>query len=396
MSHQKQVLPTIFGLRIYPTYSVRYRVNSVKYFGVNKYESKSSLVKSESDFVKEKNLQNNNHGGELSKKSVQKLRNAINWLVASAKKQRIRNVVTGKMFDFRISFVTLVLPFDQGDLSDSKICNMLLNPLLMTLKNRYGLKNYVWKAEAQKNGNIHFHITTDAYLPYDELRYLWNRLIEKKGLMSGYTDKFSRMSKNEYVKYRLNEVSNDSDSIDLVENSELEKIIKAYEFGVNTGWKNPNSTDVKAVRNVKDLAAYLATYMSKKEKNKRKITGRLWSCSHSLSASNKCEIIFEQNQVGEVMRELMQPEIKSIDIKSEPDSLGVCHNFAEIFLYDFKYLIKNFKGLVKDVLVNHLSKIRGGIDLFGSKLDLVSESVVSRIESVVIDSNKSVQLSCNF
>jgi hypothetical protein len=61
-------------------------------------------------------------------------------------------------------------------------------------------------------------------------------------------------------------------------------------FEKKHGHKNPNSTDVHSVRQVENLAAYLAKYLSKNSDDENKIQGKIWGSSYSLSANNKCTL----------------------------------------------------------------------------------------------------------
>lgn len=115
-----------------------------------------------------------------------------------------------------------------------------------------GLRNYIWKAELQKNGNIHFHLLTDFFISYQIVRDTWNNCQSKLGFISS--------------------------------------------FELKHGHRDPNSTDVKAVTSINNLAGYLSKYMLKPtEKTKQqKLTadidlqrkGKVWDCSLNLKLKN--------------------------------------------------------------------------------------------------------------
>lgn len=48
------------------------------------------------------------------------------------------------------------------------------------------LGNYVWRAETQENGNIHFHLIADVFLNKNMLKRLWNNYLEKLGYPRAY------------------------------------------------------------------------------------------------------------------------------------------------------------------------------------------------------------------
>lgn len=159
------------------------------------------------------------YDGLLTVHAKKKLRIAIEILVAIALPKKAFNPTTNREFTFRINFITLTLPAQQGTRTDKEIKSKVLDPWIKKARRRFNLKNYVWRAERQKNGNIHFHITSDCYIPYDQLRDTWNDNLEALGFIT--------------------------------------------EFEKKNGHRHPNSTDVHATRSIKNLAAYLVKYTCK-------------------------------------------------------------------------------------------------------------------------------------
>lgn len=229
----------------------------------------------------EVNLQDTDHEGIMSLKARKRIEIALQWLLYISKPKRVTAADTGKKFTFKINFITLTLPSQQMH-SDEEIKQIVLKNFIDRLSKSHGLQNYIWRAEAQANGNIHFHLTTDIYVHYNEIRRVWNECCELLGYVSEYEKKWRN--------------------------------------------RNPNSTDVHSVKHVKNLASYLSKYISKhreftcigelrqikgevievlygtdmyrqeeaeQKKGKvighvlggrvRRITGRLWMCSRSLS-----------------------------------------------------------------------------------------------------------------
>lgn len=70
-------------------------------------------------------------------------------------------------------FVTLTLPSKQQH-TDAEINRKILQPFLIRLKRDYEIENYFWRAEAQENGNVHYHILVDRYIPKRYLQLTWN------------------------------------------------------------------------------------------------------------------------------------------------------------------------------------------------------------------------------
>lgn len=189
--------------------------------------------------------------GEMTKHARKRLSKALNLLLEISQPKNIINPTTGKRFKFRLAFQTLTLSASQGFIPDSQIKKSLLEPYLRTMR-RKGMKNYVWKSELQRNGNIHFHIITDCFIIHTDIRNTWNNLQSKMGFIS--------------------------------------------EFEKKHGHRDPNSTDVKAVTKEKEALAYLLKYMLK-DKDKtgqqklesepdKQRKGKVWDCSQNLKIKN--------------------------------------------------------------------------------------------------------------
>ena len=94
------------------------------------------------------------------------------------------------------------------------------------------------KAELQERGQVHYHLTVNSFIHWQEIQNKWNKLQHK----AGYLDDFAK--KHRHYK--------------------------------------PNSTDVHSVKNVKDIEAYLVKYICKNQKDKTLLNGKVWGCSSSL------------------------------------------------------------------------------------------------------------------
>lgn len=227
----------------------------------------------------------NKQQGKISNKSARRLKDKINWLVFKSKNKKVKYPNGTISENFRISFITLTLPARQVH-TDLEI-KRVFNNFLTTLRKRYNMTDYVWKAELQKNQNIHFHLTTNIFIHHATIRTLWNNAIDRLGYINTYRSHFSKMTFEEYKTLRLENAKKSNSNI------KEEDIIKAYNDGSKNKWSNPNSTDVKTVFNVKNLAAYLAKYLSKKtaknegspamQKRIKDFGGNIWYCSRSLS-----------------------------------------------------------------------------------------------------------------
>lgn len=165
-----------------------------------------------------------------------------------------------------VTFVTLTLPSKQQH-SDNFIKRYLLGEFLEYIQKKQRVKNYIWKAESQKNGNIHFHILADSYLPnvarvssrkQGRINEVWNVICKKYG----YLDSYKADRKKDYAAGKLT-----ADQI---------RWQKAFNFSV------PNSTDVHPLKSKTKPEAYICKYVAKPEPDRRPIEGRLIGCSDLL------------------------------------------------------------------------------------------------------------------
>lgn len=189
--------------------------------------------------------------GEITEHSRRRLSKAIQLLADITEPHYVYNEITNKRQKFLLAFWTLTLSAPQYFISDSQIKKQLLEPFLRKMRAK-GLKNYIWKAELQQNGNIHFHLLTDFFMEYYRIRDMWNNCQSQLGFIS--------------------------------------------DFERRHGHRDPNSTDVKAVNNIKNLAAYLSKYMLKptKKSQQQKLApvidlqrkGKVWDCSLNLKLKN--------------------------------------------------------------------------------------------------------------
>lgn len=179
--------------------------------------------------------------GEISKKAATRLNNAMQWLLLFSKPKEVFSKSTGKRYKFLINFITLTLSGKQSH-SDEYIKRHMLSPFIKWLARAHNAKLYIWKAEAQKNGNIHFHITLNTFVHWKSIRRKWNELQANHGYLKKWTE---------------GNVHGD-----------------------------PNSTDVHAVIKTDEIARYMVKYMVKNQTDRRKITGHLWGCSPDLLSIN--------------------------------------------------------------------------------------------------------------
>lgn len=215
-------------------------------------------------------FRNNYHYGKISKTAERKINRAIDYITYLAKPKRLPYTKKGKGLSFRLNFITLTLSSEQIH-SDHEISVHIFQPFLNSLRQKWKCTNYIWRAERQENGSLHYHIITDRFIPWSELRDVWNKHQQSLGYVSRYR-------KNQQLWHR----DGFRPRPDLYKTWPKSKQYKAWQEGCRHDWNSPNSTDVHSLRAVGNVKAYFKAYMLKHEQNSD-IKGRLWGSSYRLT-----------------------------------------------------------------------------------------------------------------
>lgn len=266
----------------------------------------------------------------LSKSSKSKIFDSINTMYCLSKPRKITMKNGKTLHNYRMSFITLTLPSKQIH-SDIEIKSHCVNQLLFELKRKYKIQNFVWKAELQKNKNIHFHLVLDQYVDFQMLRRRWNRIINKLGYVDEYQKKFSSLSLLEY-----------NNIVNADKKTDFKTISERYAKGKKCNWTNPNSVDVRSVLNKKDLAVYLGKYFAKDpgsgELSEDEIIrlenfGRIWSRSYTL-VQLKFQHKFLVSEVQDVIKYLRAHKSKVKEVVGD---------FFTVFYFNVSELHINFQ-----------------------------------------------------
>ena len=209
----------------------------------------------------------------VSAATMNKIKTACRVLSYASELRKVRNS-QGNYVNHLCMFITLTLPYEQTH-EDKEITKYILGDFMDRCRKSNMFQNYVWRAEKQKNGNIHYHIITDSFCSYSMIYRLWKLSLDKLDYVKKYSEKFINMS---YTAYRR-----------LPHNKSLseQKVSEKFAKGVRENWKNPPCVKVDYTNDVSQVSAYIAKYTAKNEDLPNIVTGRVWSCSQSVSDSVK-------------------------------------------------------------------------------------------------------------
>jgi hypothetical protein len=195
---------------------------------------------------------------------------------------------------FKLNFITLTIHSPAKMIAGKEGHTLCLEPLLKWMRDNYGLSMYVWKAELQQRGQLHYHITSNCYIPWHDLWEKWGELNERAGYLK---DWFSTQSR-----YKVNSKG---------------------EFEINYPVAG---TDIHSVYKVSDMAKYMQKCICKTTKRKdgtiisefkkevqnaASVGGKVWDCSLNLKSAKHytidCGGSIGEQIINNVYREAKKP-----------------------------------------------------------------------------------------
>jgi hypothetical protein len=230
----------------------------------------------------------NKHDGFLSPNAAKKVRKIINFMVYLSHIMPRDAETLALPYVFKLNLITLTLPSKQMH-SDQYLKRHALQVFLDYMKRNHELTIYFWKAEIQDNGNIHFHITGDKWIHWKIIQTVWNRCLDPLGYIDTFAAQQKELFKNGF-RIDLRKVWKNKKTKQM-EAVPTDLQMNRYLKGSQSGWRNPNSTDVHAVSKISNLAGYLAGYLSKKDLLKKSAPGGISACLESFA--NDYEVLQE-------------------------------------------------------------------------------------------------------
>ena len=211
--------------------------------------------------------QKKTYSGELCPGAKKRLTKAIENIVmlAQPKEHNFISKRSGqeRTIKFDLNFITLTVHSPDRMIKGKEGHNVLLEPFLLWMKRHHNLNLYVWKAELQKRGQLHYHITSDTFIDRHELWLKWGELNDKAGYLTEWWKKHKRTKINQYG-----------------------EILPNYPVA---------GTDVHSVYKIRNTAQYLKKCifkeydirgeMAKDNPDKISIEGKVWDCSLTLKAA---------------------------------------------------------------------------------------------------------------
>lgn len=268
-------------------------------------------------------------------------------MLYTAKEKKIPEGFRGQGLKYKIAFVTLTLSSKQIH-SDKEIIKGILQPLLDWLRKSYKCESYIWRAEKQKNGNLHFHLIIDKWIPWSELRERWNRYQQNLGYVSRYADRQRKFHENGFMV-----------NTKIMKNWKPQNQQAAFEKNRHQDWNNPNSVDIHSTKHIKNLKKYLCKYLTKQQDDESKTTpinnnsfvnllsinSRLWACSERLSGLRGAKTDIDNEIRDELERIKAKKGVKTVI----GDYFTVSYvDICELSKEEFPNVIWLFKNYIKE------------------------------------------------
>ncbi len=231
------------------------------------------------------------YSGKLCPGTKKRLTRSIETLVQISQQNK-RDIVreNGKVIkNFTLSFITLTIHEPRRVITGKEAHKNCLEPFLQWLRRQHGINTYLWKAEHQKRGQLHYHITCTSYIPCKEIHLKWNELCAK----AGYLD--------EYFKVK--------------------------------GHYHAPSTQIKKVWKENNIAAYMKKEFVKAYQNEKSIQGKVWDCSRNLKGNDYYTVVCEADKIY-YTRELYALS-KAGNIKFKLTDHCTMYDFGKLSIKDF-------------------------------------------------------------
>lgn len=282
------------------------------------YKSQENLMQNKANYA---------YNGYMSKNTINHVKKLLTtWTncIYRFKKNQAGIIVDKKPY---LTFVTLTLSSKQAH-SDNDVKRKCLTPFIQELIRVYGVQYYFWRAESQKNGNIHFHMVIDSYIHWKQLRDLWNKHQESLKYITEYT--------------------------------------------LKTGKDDPNSTDVHKLQKIRNVANYVCKYVTK-DTDERQIKGRIWGCSEALHTCKPYSMIL--HHTDEIIIDKLKEVATPREVKTD--------NFHYFGCKVYEFLEKYFPETFKKVLKHHN-------DLYYNLYS--NEGLFKKIPEIIIDTSPPITI----
>lgn len=290
-------------------------INNSSFVFYNKITKKSSnrVIKDKSVL----NLSKSYKSTALSDKAKKQINKIVYHWANCVELNQNQKLIDKKIKRRSLSMLTLTLPSYQV-VSDKECNSKYLSPFINRLKKFKPDIHYLWVAEKQKNGSIHYHIILDLFVSKLWIREIWNRVLCNGPEFKAYVDKFNK--------------------------------------------KCPPTTEIDTLKKIKNACAYITKYITKID-TKQEINCKKWDCDSRLLVLSKVVLVSKSWYIEEFAH-----YSSYFQIQKYSDSFFQVFTFDKHFHESFKFL--NVYHDILPSLMFYYEQLYSELKLSKNKLEL--------------------------
>lgn len=211
------------------------------------------------------------------------------------------------------TMITLTLPVEQTH-TDREIYRACLMPWLQMMRRDHGVEHYVWRAEAQENGNLHYHVIVDKYIPKRVITASWNQCIDVLDYRRRYWEESGSLTPPSTEVHAVRDRIKDRTT---GEWRNVDPVNYLIEYLMEVPTEDPNDTSDPATTG--KPKRMIGTYRSKdgsiRTYTTRAITGRVWGMSDKVRevSDPKCDVSLPMLQALEAAKDAGR--VKRVDLE---------------------------------------------------------------------------------
>lgn len=251
---------------------LQFRSNTILQYNIAPRPPKGSQAFEHRSLIQSKLYENlrehATYTGTLTPGAKKRLTKCVEMLIQSAKHKTCVHPTKGYKFPFKLGFLTLTIHSPDRNITAKEAHEKCLEPFLQWIRRVHGCKLYLWKAELQKRGQIHYHITLDTFIHYNEIRLKWNELQQR----AGYLD----------------------------------------QFYAEKGHYHAPSTQIKSVKKVQNLSGYILKEITKDYQNGDTVGGKVWDCSVNLKKASYYVTIADGEYSHRIAKMIDSGEVQAV------------------------------------------------------------------------------------
>lgn len=238
--------------------------------------------------------QKRQYSGTMSDGARKRMAKAITIMCQGCRSKWKMNPFTGQLQYHNLTFLTLTIHSPSRNVPAREAYEKMLAPFLRWLREKHNVRTYVWKAELQKRGQLHYHMTFPNMIHLQDVRDKWNSLQRE----AGYLDEYAK----QHGHYNAN-------SIDIVSTKnvkglaryivkELVKEIDARRLEISKELEENTNADPHEVDTIADFLLGEET----------RINGKVWDCSNNLSGKNYFCVPLTKQAIDKIDQFCADPE----------------------------------------------------------------------------------------